>query len=181
MWSRMCCSAGFHQGARERARLCGVMPRKGPYAEKTPLSVPLPLFPVFIERLLCAKAWEGSRDNQDRGDFCPHAHTPVGKQSMTGWTHCLGWEGGLPEEVVFKSENYRGKQGVAGEGWQLVGEPRIGEMSSILRAGAETEAPYFPEGSQRPPRESSEQQRTSLVCSCSPCRTGWRADKETAG
>lgn len=56
---------------------------------------------------------EGSRDNQDRGDFCPQAYTPVGKQPMTSWT-LSGLGGRSPEEVVFKSENYRGEQGVAG-------------------------------------------------------------------
>ena len=56
---------------------------------------------------------EGSRDNQDRGDFCPQAYTPVGKQPMTSWT-LSGMGGWSPEEVVFNSENYRGEQGVAG-------------------------------------------------------------------
>lgn len=67
------------------------------------------------------------------------------------------------------------------KGGQLVGEPRIGGDEKYSGEQELRRGTHFPEGSQRPPRESSEQQRTSSVCSCSPCRTGWRADKETAG
>lgn len=103
---------GFHQGPGERARLCGGCPRKGPYAEKTPLPY---LFHCFLYSLSVyyVPKPEGSEITKTEVISVHTPHTPVGKQSMTGWT-LSGLGGWSPEEVVFKSENYRGKQGVAG-------------------------------------------------------------------